>query len=185
MREGKTMRKHLTALGLAALTGTSVALWPASPASAQQGAMAYIVHRSEISPVTHLVYDGGPDEVNEVTVTHGANPNEFIIEDSGLWIEAFEGCTHPDPDEPDRVMCTIPAEELEDAYLYVDLGDENDTFTGSDLPEEVHAGVQDDTVHGEGGDDRIYGEDGDDVLHGGPGADEIDGGPGNDEIIQD
>jgi Ca2+-binding RTX toxin-like protein len=74
------------------------------------------------------------------------------------------------------------------------------TYNGTDGPDKVHGGVDNDTFWGNGGDDRIEGNDGadsalggkgddvitdsagDDNLKGGDGNDAIDGGPGIDLI---
>jgi Ca2+-binding RTX toxin-like protein len=170
------MRKHRATLGVAALAGTSLALWP----GAQQEAKAYYEASAYVVD-DHIVYDGGVGLANDVTVTRGDDPTEFVIEDEGAFILDFDGCTGGPGDQ--AVTCTIPAEHLDHAYISADLNEEDDTYRGSDIPDDVSGEGGDDTIYGEGGDDTLHGGDGNDVLHGGPGADEIDGGPGDDEIV--
>ena len=73
-----------------------------------------------------------------------------------------------------------------------DLGDGDDTFTGTQLNETVIGGAGDDHISGGDfvdmlfggdGDDIIFGDAGTDTLEGGAGVDFVHGGDGNDTII--
>lgn len=61
----------------------------------------------------------------------------------------------------------------------------NDTVTGTDMADTLHAGRGDDVILALGGNDRIYGAEGDDVIDGGAGNDTLIGGVGNDIFIFD
>jgi serralysin len=197
------MRKQLTALGVAALAGTGIALWPA-PASAQQGAEAHVDDGPGSQPLTYVVYEAGDGEANDVTVTNGADPADYVIDDV-VPIEAGEGCTHPDEGDLTRVTCTVPAERVDSAFLDVALGDMDDVIDARTAGEQdVSGGTGDDQLTAASGSSGathstfLEGGDGDDTLTGGnnasgdagqdtitgtEGPDTVTGGLGRDTIV--
>ena len=61
----------------------------------------------------------------------------------------------------------------------------NDSFTGSNLADDLFAGLGNDTISSFSGDDRLFGEAGIDVLNGNYGNDTLWGGDGNDNLRGD
>jgi Ca2+-binding RTX toxin-like protein len=198
--ERTPMRKYVTALGVATLAGTSLALWSA-PASAQQGARAYVEEGALNAALSDVVYEAGSGEKNEVTVTTGANDTEFVIDDV-VPIEAGQNCTHPDEADLTRVTCTVETTDPNLMDLDVSLGDLDDTLDARS-PGEQHGegGPGDDVLDatstttgqsagllgGEGNDtlsgaNNLYGDEGDDTITGTTGYDTVLGGPGSDTI---
>jgi serralysin len=210
--EGTPLRKNLAALGVATLAGASIALWP-PPASAQQGARAYVEEGSLDTALSDVVYVAGSGEKNEVTATAGANASVFVIDDV-VPIEAGQNCTHPDEADLTRVTCTVETTDQKIMNLDVVLGDMDDTLDAR-APGKPHGeggpgddvlyakstttgessgllgGPVDDTLsgatnlYGDGGADTITGTEGYDTILGGPGPDLIKSSGGFDVIYGD
>ncbi|MGP3968420.1 calcium-binding protein [Streptomyces sp. 6N223] len=185
MRKMRTHLSNVTTLGVAAVAGTGIALWPASPASAQEGATASVdpPGGSQLSAIVD--YQAGDDQANDVTITDGAGPLDYVIDDV-VPIEAGEGCTHPDGADLTRVVCSLAPEDEGQGWFYVSLGDMNDTIdAGSTAGGEVWGGPGDDVMatslptswwlDGEEGDDTITGSH---DMRGGEGDDTITGAEG-------
>jgi serralysin len=190
MRKMRTHLSKVTTLGVAAVAGTGIALWPASPASsvslasaalAQEGATAFINPSGGSQLYAFINYNAGDGEANDVTITQGAGPRDFVIDDV-VPIQAGEGCAHPDEGDLTRVVCTVAPVDEGHAYFYIDLGDMNDTLEASSSESgEVSGGPGDDTIAPAwpGNFGGLYGDEGDDTLSG---ATEMNGGDGNDTI---
>jgi serralysin len=180
MRKMRTHLSNITALGVAALAGASIALWPASPASAQQRATASVDPPGGSQLSAYIDYRAGDSGANEVTVTNGAGPLDYVIDDV-VPIEAGEGCVHPTEGDLTRVVCSVAPEDETEAFFDIDLGTMNDT-----IDVEATAGGE---VDGGPGDDVIattlptkwwmHGDEGDDTL---TGSHEMRGDEGNDTI---
>jgi Ca2+-binding RTX toxin-like protein len=144
--------------------------------------MAHVDLSGYAQPLTYVVYNAGDGQANELTVTDGAAPGEFVIDDV-VPIEAGEGCVHPDAADPTLVTCTVPAGVAKTASLDASLGDMDDT---ADVQRTSNG-----DVHGDSGDDVLtvapslsptpflIGDDGDDSLSG---AANMHGAAGNDTI---
>jgi serralysin len=198
--ERTPMRKYVTALGVATLAGTSIALWPA-PASAQQGARAYVEEGALDPALSDVVYEAGAGEINDVSVTSGANNSEFVIDDV-VPIEAGQNCIYPNEADSTRVICTVETTDPDLMDLDITLGDMDDTLDARS-PGEQHGeggpgddvlaatstttgqsagllgGAGNDTLSGA---NNLYGDDGDDTITGTSGYDTILGGWGSDTI---
>jgi serralysin len=198
--ERTPMRKYVTALGVATLAGTSIALWPAL-ASAQQGARAYVEEGALNPALSDVVYEAGSGETNDVNVTTGANDSEFVIDDI-VPIEAGQNCIYPDEADTTRVTCTVETTDPNLMDLDITLGDMDDTLNARS-PGEQHGegGPGDDVLDatstttgqsagllgGAGNDtlsgaNNLYGDEGDDTITGTSGYDTVLGGQGSDTI---
>jgi serralysin len=179
------MRKTVTILGVAVLTGASIALWPVTPASAQEMAVASGYHYT----VSYLAAEG---QVNDVTITNGADHTEYIIDDI-VPIRVNGTCTHPDEADLTRVTCTVE-DVVNPMTLNVTLLDMDDTLDAHTAEWEfAYGGEGDDTLTGAGGALRndFYGDEGDDTLSGalyqsgGDGQDTLTGTGGDDFLTGD
>jgi serralysin len=196
---GDIMRRSLATLAVVSLAGTGSALW-ATPATAQQGAT---VHVTTLDSVT---YEAGDGQSNDVTITDGTNPGEYVIDDV-VPIEPGAGCAHPDDSDPTRVRCALGDPGASHVPVYAHLGDRDDRIDAREASghvqlvggfgRDVMTGGPDDEIHGMAGDDTLSGShrqwgdggndtltltDGDDYVFGGYGRDTIHGLGGDDHI---
>ncbi len=159
-----------------------------------------------------LVYtETAPNEPNDVTISLAAGT--YTITDPGASIDAFPGCTYPNPTDDHIVTCLdVGVQQVNvtvggnDDGVTLDVpvpsiifgGVGQDELNGGSGPDSIHGEAGSDDVRGGSGDDylspedafavlpaenRAEGGDGYDTLIGGDAADVLDGGGGNDQLL--
>ncbi|NQW40327.1 MAG: hypothetical protein HQ469_14285, partial [Cyanobacteria bacterium] len=148
---------------------TSEVVWDDGNSSYGILYLQYVLDQSNYSAFSSFGVKFGYGTTGDDTDTLGAEWNNYVINYyGGNDTVAVASGTH-------RVL--------------VNLGDGNDTFTGSDGSDGVFGGVGNDILRGGGnvdvldgglGDDKLFGDAGNDLLYGGVGNDLLNGGIGGD-----
>jgi hypothetical protein len=82
----------------------------------------------------------GDGQANDVTITDGAGPLDYVIDDV-VPIEAGEGCAHPGGGDLTLVVCSLAPEDEGQGWFDISLGDMNDSIdAGSTAGGEVYGG---------------------------------------------
>ncbi len=126
-----------------------------------------------------VLYEGGPGEANDVTVTFTGD--EVAFEDAGAEIEPGDHCAS---DGPSRVVCSSSGDEL--STTRVVLGDGDDASALRLRPRTPRPDIRAVWVatHSKAGfpTRACTARHGDDLVDGGAGSDRVNGGAGSDEL---
>ncbi len=125
------------------------------------------------------------DNVESVSFEKEINSyiNNYEITDTGLTDNRFlmKWLNNGDKTFLSHVEGTEGADKLTGQTVFAREG--NDTVTGTQSADILHAGRGDDVILALGGNDRIYGAEGNDKIDGGAGNDILIGGVGNDVFV--
>ncbi len=164
-------------IGAGALSGDQLRLAAAADADGDGFVDGTAIRVTQVSP-TELAFQG----VDTIANYERALGLVTFGNASGTIVAGIRDVTVTVTDE--RGATSAPATtrlDIQDTRIV--LGDGDDTFVGTDLPEAVFGGKGRDVIFGAGGNDLLVGGAGDDTLNGGPGDDVLIGLGGRDVLI--
>ncbi|MDT0317778.1 calcium-binding protein [Streptomyces millisiae] len=158
-----------------------------------------------------ITYRAAAGQVNDLQITDmpGGTDVRRIAFNDEVTINAGAPCAQPDPRDPTRVVCELPADSDAAGDIRVLLGDGDDAFfTNAPGVSVVHGGAGHDELHahtshtvlggdgddmlmggvvmrGDAGMDHLMGDDRDQYLWGGSGDDHVEAYGGDDVVSAD
>ncbi|TDC27721.1 calcium-binding protein [Streptomyces sp. 8K308] len=155
----------LTLLATGSAIGPAVAAQTGRPSEAAEATATLAVDRDGRS----LTYRAAAGQANDLQITAmpgGPDVRRIAFNDE-VTISAGAPCTQPDPGDPTRVVCELPADSAPADDIRVLLGDGDDAFfTVAPGVSVVQGGADDDELHAHSA-HTVLGGDGDDMLMGG------------------